>query len=84
MKYISFNDLYKYKSSLLIDVRIPSEYMINHFDNFINIPVNNILTIVGKYPKNTSIVLYCKHGNQSKRAASMLNSLGYNNIFILL
>ena len=84
MKYIKINEIDKYKDALLIDVRMPSEYIINHLNNFINIPVNSILTIVGKYPKNKNIILYCKEGVRSRRAALMLNDLGYNNTYIIL
>ena len=83
MKDISINDLTKIDNPLLIDVRIPSEYIKSHLNKFINIPANNILTIVGKYPKNSNIVLYCDFGHQSNRAGRMLKSIGYTNIFIL-
>ena len=83
MKNISINEINNIDNPLLIDVRIPSEYIKNHFNNFINIPVSNILTIVSKYPKSTNIVLYCEYGHQSSRAGRMLSSLGYTNIFIL-
>ena len=84
MKYININDLYKYKDALLIDVRMPSEYLLKHINNFINIPVSNILTIVGKYPKDKNIILYCSNGTRSKRAAKLLGDLGYKNTYILL
>ena len=83
MKEIGFNDLSTIDNPLLIDVRLPSVYINNHINNFINIPANNILTIVGKYSKSKNIVLYCEHGYQSNRAGRMLKSLGYTNIFIL-
>ena len=83
MKYIKLEDIKNIDNPLLVDVRIPSEYNNSHINNFINIPSSNILTILGKYPKNTNIVLYCTHGYQSSISARMLNSIGYNNLYIL-
>lgn len=83
MKYIKLEDIKDIDNPLLIDVRLPSEYIKSHYNNFINIPSSNILTILGKYPKGTNIVLYCEHGYQSTISARMLNGIGYNNIYIL-
>lgn len=86
MKNISMNELSNYKSSnsLLIDVRLPSAYSKEHLDGAINMPANNILTMLRNYPKDTPLILYCDHGNQSSRVGRILTSLGYTNIYILL
>ncbi len=84
MKEISIDNLSKFNENyLLIDVRIPSEYIKGHLKNSINMPYTNILTMLKKYPKNTIIVLYCDYGHQSSRVGRMLTGLGYNNIYIL-
>ena len=83
MKYIKLEDIKDIDNPLLIDVRLPSEYIKSHYNNFINIPSSSILNIIGKYPKNTNIVLYCTHGYQSSISGRMLNNVGYNNIYIL-
>lgn len=85
MKNININELSNYMNSntVLIDVRTPNEYNTNHLNNSINMPVNNILTTIRKYEKNTRLILYCDHGRQSRMAAHLLNSMGYNNIYIL-
>ena len=83
MKYIKKEDIKNIDNPLLIDVRLPSEYIKSHYNSFINIPSSNILSILGKYPKTTNIVLYCTYGRQSSLAGRILNNLGYNNIYIL-
>ena len=86
MKNISINELSKYKNnnSLLIDVRLPSSYIKDHIDGSINMPINNILTMLRDYPKDTPLILYCDRGNLSNRAGRLLKTIGYTNIYILL
>lgn len=84
MKYIEINELSSYMNkAILIDVRMPNEYNISHLNNSINIPVSNILSGIKKYDKNQTIILYCDYGKRSLMAARLLNSVGYNNLFIL-
>ena len=71
------------KKSLLIDVRLPSDYVKGHLEGAINMPYNNVLTMLKNYPKNTEIVLYCDYGTQSSRIGRMLKGLWYTNIKIL-
>lgn len=84
MKYININEINNIDNPILIDVRIPSIYMMNHINGFINIPLGRILTIKDKYSKDSNIVLYCDHGNLSKKGANILNSIGYKNLYIVL
>ena len=83
MKYISVKDIKNIDNPVLIDVRIPSIYMMNHINGFINIPLNNILSIKNRYPIDSNIILYCEHGNLSKKAANLLKTIGYKNLYII-
>lgn len=85
MKFININELKKYMDdkSLLIDVRMPMEYMANHLPNAINMPHTNILSMLRSYSKDTKIILYCDRGINSTRVGKILESLGYTNISIL-
>lgn len=84
MKYIKINELPNYMDkAILIDVRMPNEYNTTHLNNAINIPVSNILSGIKRYDKNQTIILYCDYGKRSLMAARLLNSVGYNNLFIL-
>lgn len=83
MKYISVKDIKNIDNPVLIDVRIPSIYMMNHINGFINIPLNNILSIKSKYSFDSNIVLYCEQGNLSRKAANLLKTIGYNNLYII-
>lgn len=73
-------------SAIVIDVRSEQEYIEGHFDGSINIPLYNIKDKIGNYvsDKNQLIVVYCSAGIRSVKAKSILNSLGYNNVYNLV
>lgn len=85
MRVININELNKHKDSdtLLIDVRMPMEYMANHLNGAINMPHNNILSMLKSYSKDTKIILYCERGINSTKVGKILESLGYTNVYIL-
>jgi phage shock protein E len=62
----------------LVDVRTPEEFAAGHISGAINIPVEDLDRRLGDIePKDRAIVLYCRSGNRSGRAARMLRSAGY-------
>lgn len=74
--------LEKNKNITLLDVRTSEEFKTGHIANSTLFPVDTIQqkaeTIVKD--KNTKLVVYCRTGKRSKKAAETLKSLGYNNI----
>jgi len=70
---------------ILIDVRTPEEYASGHIDKSTNIPIQIFEEEMKakNYSKNSFIVVYCKSGVRSKKAAQILDSLGFTNIYSL-
>jgi rhodanese-related sulfurtransferase len=65
----------------LVDVRTPAEFAAGHIPGAVNIPVQELERRMRELePKDRPIVLYCRSGNRSGRAARMLKSAGYTNI----
>lgn len=65
----------------LIDVRTPEEFSDGHIQGSLNIPLDNINA--GVKPdavKDEKIYLYCRSGNRSAEAKSILERSGYTNI----
>ena len=65
----------------LIDVRTSEEYAAGHIDGSINLSLQDIQA--GKYPtaaKDKPIYIYCRSGNRSGQAKTLLKSSGYKNI----
>ena len=77
-------DLIK-EGAILIDVREIDEYNENHLDDAINISYTVIGDKISEYVTdfNTKIIVYCKSGGRSNKAANTLKNKGYKNIYDL-
>ena len=63
----------------VIDVRTPEEFSGGHYQNAINIPLDNVQQRISEFkdmPK--PIVAYCRTGNRSGTAVSILKQNGIN------
>lgn len=67
---------------VLVDVRSPEEYAAGHVAEAISLPVDRIAQEApGKLPdKNQLILLCCRSGMRSQRAAHQLTEMGYTNL----
>lgn len=68
----------------IIDVRAPHEYAAGHIKGAINVPLPHIRA--GRTPfamadKNATYLVYCRTGNRSSTAASILASKGWKAIY---
>jgi sulfate permease, SulP family len=68
---------------LLIDVREPREFHRGHIPNAELIPLPELLAETVNLPPEQPIVLVCRSGRRSQRAAHILHSRGFNNLTIL-
>ena len=69
------------KDYVIIDVRTPEEYSDGHNEGAINIPLDDINDITNLYAKDKLIMIYCRSGNRSNKAANILDDLGYRNVY---
>lgn len=63
------------KSIVLLDVRTPGEYRGGHIGRAKNVPLDRIASYSGK--KDEELFVICQSGMRSKRAAKMLQKMGY-------
>ena len=69
---------------LVLDVREQSEYAGGHIPGAVLLPVGTIDedTAAAVIPeKDTAVLVYCRSGSRSKRAAQALADLGYTGIY---
>lgn len=65
----------------LIDVREPDEYIADHADGAINVPLGDILNgELSKIDINKPVYVYCGTGNRAGQAKTALEQAGYNNV----
>jgi phage shock protein E len=72
----------KNKTATIIDVRSPMEFESEHFPGAQNIPLEEVnlkIIEIGAMPK--PIVVYCRSGNRSGMAKTILNQQGINEVY---
>lgn len=75
-----FSEVLKQDNLVLIDVRSKEEYNESHIPRAINIPYNELENKV-KYDKDLNIVVYSYNDSRSHLATTVLEKLGYKNIY---
>ncbi len=73
------------KITQLLDVRTPQEYSDGYLNKATNINWNsdNFITSIEKLDKTKLVLVYCKAGGRSAKAAQKLVELGFKNVINL-
>lgn len=68
-------------TSLVLDVRTPSEFADWHYPGAVNIPVQVLEKNLAKLgDKHRAIIVYCRSGNRSTAAKKILLENGFTNV----
>ena len=67
----------------IVDVREPREYTQAHVPDAVSIPLATLFTEDVRLPSDRKIVLVCRSGRRSRRAAYALHNLGCVNLAVL-
>ena len=70
-------------AEVIIDVRTIDEYNSGHIENSLNIEWQAIDEINYSISKDEKIYLYCRSGNRSGKAQSILINMGYKDVINL-
>jgi phage shock protein E len=65
------------QGALLVDVRTKMEWDQDHIDSALCLPVQELPRRMAELPKEKTLVVYCRSGARSHRAARMLRGAGY-------
>ncbi|WP_158728003.1 MULTISPECIES: rhodanese-like domain-containing protein [unclassified Flavobacterium] len=68
------------EGALLIDVRSQNEFSQGNVVGSVNIPLDQIENNLYHFRSKTNIIVYCRSGNRSGKAKSLLNKNGINNV----
>ena len=68
--------------ALLVDVRSPAEYSTGHLNGAINMPMQQLDSLIGSQVKDKDqvILLHCQSGARSGMAKNRLHALGYTQV----
>ncbi len=64
--------------AFLVDVREPDEFRSGHIPGALSVPLSEIRQVT--LPKEKVLYLYCLRGTRSRRAASILKQMGYEQV----
>jgi rhodanese-related sulfurtransferase len=68
------------KGAFLVDVRTPDEFADSHVPGSINIPLDKISSQLARFKGKENIVVFCRSGNRSSQAKSILERNGFKNV----
>ncbi len=73
--------LVKDQKALIVDVRTDDEFNARHLDGAVNIPVDELDKRLGELPdKKRPVIVYCKSGSRSAKAAAILKAAGFTQV----
>ncbi len=84
--YNALQDMVRNDSNIiLLDVRSVQEFNEGHLLGALNVPLGELKNKVGLLIPNhgQTIIVYCKMGSRSLKAATNLNKMGYTNVYQL-
>ena len=78
----TIKELIKDPSTIVVDVRSSWEYEMDHVPGAKNIPLEEINSMVGEFKLyNNPVVLYCRSGNRSSMAVTILKQNGVADVY---
>jgi rhodanese-related sulfurtransferase len=66
--------------AFLVDVRSPGEFADGNVKGSVNIPLDQVQNQLAKFKDKEYIVVFCRSGNRSGQAKSILEQNGFTNV----
>lgn len=66
--------------AFLVDVRTPAEFSAGSVKGAVNIPLDKVSSQLPKFKDKKRIVVFCRSGNRSGQAKSILEQNGFQNV----
>jgi rhodanese-related sulfurtransferase len=68
------------QGAFLVDVREPGEFAGGSAKGAVNIPLGNVAAELDKFKGKENIIVFCRSGNRSGQAKSILEQNGFKNV----
>lgn len=68
------------EGAFLVDVRTLAEFAEGHVNGSVNIPLDQVQNQLAKFKNKENIVVFCRSGNRSGQAKSILEQNGFTNV----
>lgn len=73
-------DTTKTKNIFFVDVRTPGEFSQGSVSGAVNIPLDQVQARIEEFKGKDEIVVFCRSGNRSSQAKSILEQYGITNV----
>lgn len=82
---LDFQKAISIPNTTLVDVRTPKEFNVEHIKGSINIDwyKRGFKDSIQTLPKDKPIIIYCRSGNRTSKAASAMQAMGFKEIYNL-
>jgi rhodanese-related sulfurtransferase len=68
------------QGAFLVDVREPGEFAEGTAKGAVNIPLGSVVTELTKFKGKENIIVFCRSGNRSGQAKTILEQNGFKNV----
>jgi rhodanese-related sulfurtransferase len=68
------------EGAYLVDVRTPQEHAQSKVKGSVNIPLDSMSNHLAKFKDRKHIIVFCRSGNRSSQAKSILERNGFSNV----
>lgn len=68
------------QGAYLVDVRTPGEFAAGNIPGSVNIPLDKLASQLSKFENKKNIIVFCRSGNRSGQAKSILEQNGFTNV----
>jgi len=68
------------EGAFLVDVRTPGEFASGSVKGAVNIPLDRIASQLAQFKNKKNVVVFCRSGNRSGQAQSILQHHGVSNV----
>lgn len=68
------------EGAFLVDVRSPAEFAEGNVKGSVNIPLDQVQNQLAKFNEKNNIIVFCRSGNRSSQAKSILEQNGFKNV----
>lgn len=69
------------EGTFLLDVRTPAEWTEVHIPGAYLIPLDELPVRISELPEDQDILIYCRSGNRSAKALSILQNAGFSQVY---
>ncbi len=68
---------------VLLDIRDRESFISGHVDGALNVSQSNFSDILNRISKDSTVIVYCYHGNSSQKVAELLVNNGFLDVYSL-